>query len=228
MSEKEIFEVKKLKGEVLAQYVSIAAIFAAGLWAFLTFGSLREAYLAEAKVAEYESKNVSLELKTELRELGYYINEKIAVEVVVSIKNNGFLPVDVDLNSSEIFTLSHIINGFYSNDGNENVYNLEKLPVRKVYSSKAFNRLTQKVIRSKSSTSVSPNSTQEVSYLLFLDEPGVYLSSFISEIPTDALNKIELREVGDNNEKVTHKSAWMSQRYFIITGEVPNKPTQVK
>lgn len=224
MSEKEILEIKKLKGEIRAQYISIAAIFAAGLWAFLTFDSLREAYLAEAKVAEYESKNVSLELNTELQELGYHENGKIAVEVVVSIKNSGLLPVDVDLNASETFTLSHVKNGFYSNEGEEKVNNLETLPVGKVYSSKAFNRITQKIIRSKTSISVSPETTQEVSYLLFLDEPGVYLSSFISEIPTDVLAKIELREVGDKNEKVTNKSAWMSQRYFRVNGEMSKKP----
>lgn len=221
MEEKEPWEIKKLRAETRFQYFYMIVLTVAGIWAYFTFSSLREVYLADAKVAEYESKNISLELSTDINELGIQENGKIAVEIIVNIQNKGILPIDVDLNSGEVFTLSHILNGFYSlkTADEEKVQYLNKLPVGNVYSSKAYNRLTEIVIRNKTSTSIRPNSTNRVSYLIYVDEPGLYLASFISEIPQDIIDLMERREIGDLKENVTHSSAWMSQRYFYITGQ---------
>jgi hypothetical protein len=220
MSEKEILEVKKLKIEIWTKRISNLAVFGAAVWALYTFDSLREIYIAEAKVTDYESRNVSLNLSISQNEIVVDNKGRIGVELVVNIENKGILPIDVDLTGNETFTLSHIVNVLYKLEEKENIQSVEKIPVGKVYSSKAYNRLTQTAIRKITSTSVRPNSTNTVRYFFYVDEPGVYLASFISVIPKDVLDKMNSREIGDHNEVVTESSAWMAQKFIKITGVI--------
>ncbi len=211
---KEALETKKLRTEVWKNGLYIIAVLVAALWTYVTFGSLKKVYLAEAEVTQIEANNVALEFKITANEITIDKKGRIGVEVAVSITNKGIYRIDVDLNDPETFTVAQIQDAVYQNT--DGVWSVSSLPVSKVYTTKPYSRLTQQVIRNVTSTSVPPSVTVDVKYFLYVDEPGLYYASFISVIPEDVLEIMTKQEIGDQDEAVTHESAWLVQSYFEL------------
>ncbi len=192
-------EIKKLKAEIWNTWLSAIAIVIGGIWVLFVFYALREAYLAEAAVADIEARNIALELRLEEKELenNYWV-------VSVIIENKGIFPVDINLQGEEVFTISKI----------EDVVSLEQVDVSNTQKSRPYNLITPEVLRSISSVTVFPGTASSVHYLVELPADGVHFASFISEITPNVLQLINRQERGDLGEVVTHGSAWMAQKYF--------------
>lgn len=197
----ENLERQKISSEILKNSLSCVALVIGGIWVLFVFYAMREAYLAEAKVADIESRNVALEISLEPKRI-----DRKFWEITVNLENKGRLPVVVNLQGDEVFTISKI----------EDIVSVTQVNVSSSTPVNSHNLITSKVLRSISSVTAFPGAKSQVRYLVELPESGVYFASFISEIPTDVLELINRQERGDQEEIITHSPAWMSQKYFYV------------
>lgn len=195
----KIIERSKIRSEIWRNWVTSISIAIAGFWAAYTFWALKE-------VHRVESKQVALQFDMEVNQIKVDAPNKFGVEVIVLIENTGIRPVDIDLSGKEVFALSRL-GDKESEDPRE---------VKNVYLTKPYNRITFDALRTITSVTVYPGVIEKITYFVVVDYPGLYYSSFISEIPEDALKLMTKREVGDVNELTSHPSAWGIQKYFRV------------
>ncbi|MBR8843060.1 MULTISPECIES: hypothetical protein [Pseudoalteromonas] len=122
------------------------------------------------EVHRVESKQVALEFVIDIYQLSVAQMNKYGIEVIISIKNNGIRPVDVNLSDNEVFTLSRF--------GNLESENLRE--VKNVYTTKPYNKITFDALRDLTSTSVDPEVTTKIIYFTIVDDPGLYFD-FLSQ-----------------------------------------------
>lgn len=203
---KEKLEISKLKAETTQLRLTSFALIIGAIWALYTFSSLKETYLAESNVATYESKLAALQMEITSKEIVTNTPNKIGLVTTVKITNKGIKPIDVDLTSDEVFTVSKL---------GEKICGTN-IDVIDVYTSKPFSRITKNALRSVTSSMVGPGVSITIPFYVEVDGPGVYFVSFLSYIPDDVLNMINQQEAGDKNEEVTHKSVWGVQEYVQV------------
>ena len=200
----EELEKQKITSEIWKNRLSSTALVIGGIWALFLFFAMREAYLAEAKVSDIESRNIAIEISLEPKHIDNHF-----WEIIVNMENKGRLPVVVNLQGDEVFTISKI----------KKIVSVTQVDVSSSTPVNSHNLITPQILRSITSVTTFPGAKSQVRYLVELDQEGVYFASFISEIPTDVLELINRQERGDQEEATTHGPAWMAQKYFYVENE---------
>ncbi len=197
---------RKTQFEIWESKAKIFAILLGGLWAIFTFTTLREKYQVELKIAEQESRHVALKVSMAQKIIPSENAGKIGVSIIVSAENDGIFPIDIDLSGEELLIVTKL--------GSE--VGVNRISVEGEYPARAFNLITKNVLRSLSSITVFPGSSQDIHFYVEVDGPGVYFASFISIIPDEVLYLINQQEKGDLGESVAEASAWGAQLYFRV------------